>query len=160
VLKQICGSVERYRQKAGALPADLADLDIVKNQEISVNEKGQPKDAWGNPFAYQIDGENYVVISYGQDGMPGGTGDDADLRSDQDPDFVKMSLWEFTTAERTIGMKFCCVLGGVFAFPIFLIQSRPAHSRLFRVLAVHLITAIFAVGVAVLMSLLHLPTGH
>jgi hypothetical protein len=162
LLKRVCESVERYRQKAGKLPADLTELDIVKDKEVPVNEKGQPVDVWGNPFGYQVNGENYVVISYGLDGQPGGEGFDADLRSDQDPGFVKMTLWEFTSETRTMGMKLACILGGLFAFPVCLFLPQPRRSRgaFIKVLTMNIITAFFAIIVAVVMSLLHLPTGH
>ena len=42
-----------------------------------------PKDPWGNPYQYLspgIKGE-IDVFSYGADGQPGGTGDDADIGS-------------------------------------------------------------------------------
>jgi general secretion pathway protein G len=42
-----------------------------------------PKDPWGNPYQYLspgIKGE-VDVFSYGADGQPGGTGDDADIGS-------------------------------------------------------------------------------
>jgi general secretion pathway protein G len=38
-----------------------------------------PKDNWGNDFVYKCD--QFVIISYGADGKPGGAGDDADLHS-------------------------------------------------------------------------------
>jgi Type II secretion system (T2SS), protein G len=161
-LKRVSASVERYRQKAGKLPGDLTELDIVKDEEATVNNKGQPVDSWGNPFGYQVNGENYVVISYGRDGQPGGEGYDADFRSDQDPTFVKMTLWEFTSESRTMGMKLACILGGLFAFPICLFLRPPRRSQgtIIKVLAMNIITAVFAIIVAVLMSVLHLPTGH
>ena len=43
-----------------------------------------PKDAWGNPFLYQVPGLNgrdFSVISQGSDGAAGGTGAAADLAS-------------------------------------------------------------------------------
>jgi hypothetical protein len=160
-LKRVCDSVEHYRKKTGKLPADLTELDIIKDEEVPIR-KGQPADTWGNPFGYQVNGENYVVISYGRDGQPGGEGYDADLRSDEDPDFVKMTLWEFTSNSRTMGMRLACILGGLFAFPICLFLPRQRRSRgaFIKVLAMNIITAIFAIIVAVAMSALHLPTGH
>ena len=41
-----------------------------------------PLDPWGNPYVYLIPGtrgEPFEVLTYGRDGEPGGTGDDADL---------------------------------------------------------------------------------
>jgi general secretion pathway protein G len=38
-----------------------------------------PNDPWGNPYVYELDGKNISLISWGADGAPGGTGDDADI---------------------------------------------------------------------------------
>jgi general secretion pathway protein G len=46
--------------------------------------KAVPKDPWGNPYHYESPGPNgepYLIISYGRDGKPGGTGYDADISS-------------------------------------------------------------------------------
>lgn len=43
-----------------------------------------PKDAWGNDFAYFLPGRGgkpYEIVSYGGDGEPGGSGEDADISS-------------------------------------------------------------------------------
>ncbi|MFT3787873.1 MAG: type II secretion system protein GspG [Tepidisphaeraceae bacterium] len=38
------------------------------------------QDAWGYPIQYEIRGDNEAaLISYGRDGKPGGTKDDADI---------------------------------------------------------------------------------
>ena len=48
-------------------------------------KKGVPLDAWGRNYLYKSPGEqnpeSYDLLSYGRDGTPGGTGDDADLTS-------------------------------------------------------------------------------
>ncbi|HET7159426.1 MAG TPA: type II secretion system major pseudopilin GspG, partial [Burkholderiales bacterium] len=43
--------------------------------------KNVPLDPWGRPYLYKIPGEKgeYDLISYGKDGQPGGTGENADL---------------------------------------------------------------------------------
>jgi len=44
-----------------------------------------PPDPWGNPYVYRPEGKDstsYLIISYGKDGKPGGSGYDADLMSD------------------------------------------------------------------------------
>jgi general secretion pathway protein G len=44
-----------------------------------------PNDPWGNPYAYQSDGDNYVLKSYGADGVEGGTGKNADIDGSSNP---------------------------------------------------------------------------
>ncbi|QRO00496.1 type II secretion system protein GspG [Archangium violaceum] len=43
--------------------------------------KEMPVDPWGRPYQYRMDGGKGYVMSYGADGLPGGSGDDADLIS-------------------------------------------------------------------------------
>jgi general secretion pathway protein G len=40
-----------------------------------------PQDAWGNEYVYINEGGKPVVTSYGADGAPGGTDDNADISS-------------------------------------------------------------------------------
>ena len=43
--------------------------------------KAVPNDPWGKPYIYRSPGTNkdFEVISYGKDGSPGGSADDADI---------------------------------------------------------------------------------
>ena len=40
---------------------------------------GLPKDPWGNDYFYQRGDKDFVLMSYGKDGTPGGEDDDADI---------------------------------------------------------------------------------
>jgi general secretion pathway protein G len=45
-------------------------------------KKGVPPDPWGRPYVYQqpgTHGGDFDLLSYGKDGRPGGTGEDADV---------------------------------------------------------------------------------
>jgi general secretion pathway protein G len=46
-------------------------------------KKAVPADPWGNPYVYKQPGDHgeYDLISYGKDGVPGGSGEAADLGS-------------------------------------------------------------------------------
>lgn len=48
-------------------------------------KKGVPADPWGNPYRYlspgEVNRESYDLVSFGRDGKPGGSGEDADLTS-------------------------------------------------------------------------------
>lgn len=42
-----------------------------------------PSDPWGNPYVYTSEGgKSFTIVSYGADGVPGGSGADADISSD------------------------------------------------------------------------------
>ncbi len=46
-------------------------------------KKDLPLDPWGKAYLYKIPGEkgDFDLVSYGKDGVPGGTGESADLRN-------------------------------------------------------------------------------
>ena len=47
-----------------------------------LKKKDLPKDPWGRPYVYQqpgTHGSDFDLFSYGKDGRPGGTGEDADI---------------------------------------------------------------------------------
>ena len=43
--------------------------------------KAVPLDPWGQPYVYRMPGEkgDFDLISYGKDGQPGGSGENADI---------------------------------------------------------------------------------
>jgi Type II secretion system (T2SS), protein G len=164
VLTRLRESIERHRQFTGRLPPSLTELDVVKKKEgMSVDDGGQPVDRWHNPLQYRVEGDRYTLLSLGADGEPGGSGVDADIDIDHPEDLEKLSLWRFTTMSETGGMKFTCLAAGLFALPLWLLQ-RPQLSNAGRmtILAVHAVTALFAVWVAGVIGILHLPvvSGH
>ncbi|WLD56651.1 type II secretion system major pseudopilin GspG [Salinispirillum sp. LH 10-3-1] len=87
----IQNALEIYRLDNQSLPSTEQGLDALMSQPAGSpparNWRGpylrsQPKDPWGNPYVYVNHGSNRIeIISYGADGQPGGTGDDADLSS-------------------------------------------------------------------------------
>lgn len=84
---------------AGALDMYCADMDSYPTTDQGLQalvsspggEAGRwdgpylkkiPKDPWGNPYVYQSPGQydpDYDIVSYGKDGVGGGTGEDADI---------------------------------------------------------------------------------
>jgi general secretion pathway protein G len=44
-------------------------------------KRAAPADPWGRPYVYRAPGANgeFELVSYGRDGKPGGTGEDADI---------------------------------------------------------------------------------
>lgn len=86
-------AIELYRvDHNGQPPQDLQDL--ISAPSTSSDGGGQwkgpylndvssvPMDPWGHPYVYNVPGPNgmdYEIISYGEDGREGGTGDAEDL---------------------------------------------------------------------------------
>jgi general secretion pathway protein G len=78
-------AIKMFRMDTGRYPTDLNEL--VQNPGLS-NWGPEPymdripNDPWNNPYVYEYIGEGtppYRITSYGADGQPGGTGDNADL---------------------------------------------------------------------------------
>jgi hypothetical protein len=66
---------EGFKNVRGAWPGSLDDINSFIGDLVH-------KDAWGHPLGFTPydDAKGYgEIISYGKDGKPGGTGDDADL---------------------------------------------------------------------------------
>ena len=80
-------ALDQYRLDVGTYPATEAGLGALMvrpNNEAKwagpYLKKTLPNDPWGRPYIYRI-GENgaVAIISYGKDGQPGGTGENADI---------------------------------------------------------------------------------
>ena len=157
--------LERHKQKTGDWPAALTDLNVVKEKHVRVDEAGRPVDHWGRPIQYKLKDRVYVLFSYGRDGAPGGVGQDADLFAGQpDPAPEPPSLWEFTTMPDALLTQVPCILAGVVAFPLLLLQAkgRPGNRpTVAKIVVANVVTAFFAILAALMIATLHLiPGGH
>ena len=81
-------ALDQYRLDIGRYPT--AELGLQALVQRPPNEpkwagpylrKDVPLDPWGKPYAYRMPGEKgeFDLTSYGKDGAPGGTGENADL---------------------------------------------------------------------------------
>jgi general secretion pathway protein G len=84
-------AVDNFRLDVGRFPTAEEGLQSLVVRPASADgwngpylKKGVPLDPWGHPYVYQVPGTkgDYAVISYGRDGQPGGTGEDADISSE------------------------------------------------------------------------------
>lgn len=83
-------ALDQYRLDLGRYPTTeqgLAALITAPGNSKKWNgpylDKALPDDPWGNPYRYSNPGpkSEYEILSYGKDGLPGGTGNDADIRN-------------------------------------------------------------------------------
>ena len=81
-------ALDQYRLDTGRYPTTelgLAALITRPANELKWNgpylKKAVPPDPWGKDYVYKIPGErgDYDLFSYGKDGQPGGTGENADI---------------------------------------------------------------------------------
>ena len=66
--------VGMYAEKTGVLPDSLNGLPERKGYD------NETKDGWGRPLVYSSSGDEFSLESLGQDGAPGGSGPNADVR--------------------------------------------------------------------------------
>jgi general secretion pathway protein G len=74
-----------YRVYEKRYPTTDEGLEVLKGTAKRLDgylEEFPELDPWGNPYTYVFDGPKPLVTSLGADGMEGGEGIDADIRSD------------------------------------------------------------------------------
>jgi len=81
-------ALDQYRLDTGHYPGTELGLNALLERpqnEPKWNgpylKKAVPLDPWGKPYAYRAPGEkgDFDLISFGKDGAPGGSGENADL---------------------------------------------------------------------------------
>jgi general secretion pathway protein G len=81
-------ALDQYRLDTGRYPS--AELGLNALIDRPANEpkwngpylrKSVPLDPWGRPYLYRLPGEKgeFDLVSYGKDGQPGGSGENADI---------------------------------------------------------------------------------
>ncbi|BCF93034.1 MULTISPECIES: type II secretion system major pseudopilin GspG [Paraburkholderia] len=83
-------ALDTFRLDVGRYPTTEEGLTALVTKPATVTQwngpylkKEVPLDPWGHPYQYQSPGANSEIDlrSYGKDGQPGGTGDNADISS-------------------------------------------------------------------------------
>ena len=81
-------ALDQYRLDVGHYPATEQGLAALMTRPPNEPKwdgpylkKAVPPDPWGKPYNYRFPGEHgdYDIFSYGKDGQPGGSGENADL---------------------------------------------------------------------------------
>jgi general secretion pathway protein G len=75
-IQNIESGLKLYNARKGKFPDTATGLKALVDMEILDK---MPKDAWGNDYVYTLESGRPVITSYGADGVPGGTGNDADI---------------------------------------------------------------------------------
>ncbi|WP_119394608.1 type II secretion system major pseudopilin GspG [Salinibius halmophilus] len=81
------GSLKRFRLDVKRYPNTNEGLEALVNNPGINNWGGPyldqlPTDPWNNAYDYELNGNNFRIISYGVDGEVGGEEENADLFSD------------------------------------------------------------------------------
>jgi general secretion pathway protein G len=82
-------ALDSFRLDVGRYPTTEEGLQVLvvppSNEPAWAGpylKKGVPNDPWGRPYVYAQPGSHggdFDLLSYGKDGQPGGTGEDADI---------------------------------------------------------------------------------
>jgi len=81
-------ALDQYRLDTGRYPTAEQGLNALVTRPGSEPkwngpylQNTVPADPWGKTYVYRIPGEkgDYDIVSFGKDGAPGGTGDNADI---------------------------------------------------------------------------------
>lgn len=74
-----------YRIAFKKFPESGEGLEALVSNEKGknfLNQKKVPLDPWGNPYVYTNEGNSFKIVSYGADGSPGGSDENADISSE------------------------------------------------------------------------------
>jgi len=86
-IAEISKALEMFYTDCGFFPESLENLVTApsncSNWGPDPYLKKMPKDPWGEPFMYQINGSTYAIKSYGDDRKEGGTGTGQDISSEE-----------------------------------------------------------------------------
>lgn len=77
-------ALDTYRLDVGRYPAELSELRKSEHPRWDgpYLPKELPADPWGNPYVYEVPGEDgnpYKLMSFGADGKPGGAENGEDI---------------------------------------------------------------------------------
>lgn len=81
-------ALDQYRLDTGRYPSTELGLNALVQRPANEPKwngpylkKAVPLDPWGRPYVYKSPGEggDFDIASYGKDGQPGGSGENADL---------------------------------------------------------------------------------
>ena len=74
--KTLESQLDLYLVQKGSLPSQSDGLKLLVQAGIS---REMPKDPWGHPYRYAVNGGEVTLTSYGSDGEPGGSDTAADI---------------------------------------------------------------------------------
>lgn len=82
-ISNLASALDSYRLDVGRYPQTLRGLvenDTGRDSWDGPYLRGDlPKDPWDNDYFYQPGDRDFILMSYGRDGVPGGEDEDADI---------------------------------------------------------------------------------
>jgi len=77
-IRQLETLFKSHHRIMGRFPSEQEGFSVLINAKLL---DGVPVDPWGRPYVYRYNDKHSGVVSYGEDGVPGGQGESADITS-------------------------------------------------------------------------------
>jgi general secretion pathway protein G len=77
-IRQLETLFKSHHRIMGRFPSEQEGFSVLINARLLDQV---PLDPWGRPYVYRLNEQHSGVVSYGEDGVPGGQGDSADVNS-------------------------------------------------------------------------------
>jgi general secretion pathway protein G len=77
-IRQLETLFKSHHRIMGRFPTEQEGFSVLINARLI---DGVPVDPWGRPYVYRYNEKYTGVVSYGEDGVPGGQGENADITS-------------------------------------------------------------------------------
>ncbi|MFP2928018.1 type II secretion system protein GspG [Pyxidicoccus sp. 3LG] len=77
--KNLGSALKHFHWKHGRYPRQDEGLQALMDAGSLERLPELPKDPWGHDYVYLLQDDSPVILSYGEDGEPGGDGLDADI---------------------------------------------------------------------------------
>ncbi len=111
-VSQLVQAIELFHFDTGRFPSDREGLAVLIDGEAVPNWYGPyidrreaPIDPWGRPYLYKSTAESFELWSFGEDGKPGGEGENEDIdESCSPPQGLRCRKFTLTLASLAFGL--------------------------------------------------------
>jgi len=171
-------AIKDFKERHNRFPSTLTELVAEDRDRWRLDDESNIPDGWGRPFIYSVEGDKYLVLSYGYDGKPGGVGLDFDLSSDNiSTDGPRTEQERITLKQFLLDMPFlanqygafirriiiACGLIGICATLVCRTVIKPtkiSFPEITQFIAKAMILTIAAIVTSTIVAVLHYPSGH
>lgn len=77
-IRQLDTLFKGHNRILGRFPSEQEGFSVLIEAKLI---DAVPVDPWGRPYVYRYNDKNSGVVTYGEDGVPGGMGESADINS-------------------------------------------------------------------------------
>lgn len=151
--------VDDFRQRHHRLPKSLDEVARDQPDQSRVNAQDFD-DGWQRPLIYVVDGGRYELISYGQDGRPGGDALDGDIYSDRPMPPIHMSFADFLKLPTFANILMLVLLTAGICFAAAWEGLRKSGRLTFASVAGMIVIALVTAVMGGVITILHVYPDH